>query len=99
MLLILEILLTIAAWRKGWKSRALLPMGFVLFIAFVIGLSIGVSGTNVESTYGVLVLLDLLGVVSLIVMASVAPKSAAEVTIPQPSEPVPAVPELPESQS
>lgn len=38
MLLLLEIVLTIAAWRRGWKALALLPLG----LAFAAGLALPV---------------------------------------------------------
>jgi hypothetical protein len=37
MLLILEVLLTVSAWRKGWGPKALLPLA--------IGIPLGVSVT------------------------------------------------------
>ncbi len=41
MLLILEIVLTIAAWRRGWKALALLPIvaafGTGLALPFIVG--------------------------------------------------------------
>ena len=68
MLLIAEIILTVFAWRKGWKWRALLPVG----IAFGIGLIIGASGGGV--TEGI-IFIDVAAVIALIVMVSKAPKS------------------------
>lgn len=44
MLLILEVILTISAWRRGWKGWALLPVAGGLFIAFLVGASSAASG-------------------------------------------------------
>lgn len=53
MLLILEVILTIFAWRKGWKWLALLPVGIVLILGLLIGFSIGISGGDVAPTTGI----------------------------------------------
>ena len=37
MLLIAEIILTIFAWKAGWKWLALIPIGVAFLIGFVIG--------------------------------------------------------------
>jgi len=37
MLLIAEIILTIFAWKAGWKWLALIPVGVAFLIGFVIG--------------------------------------------------------------
>ena len=42
MILILEIMLTAAAWRRGWRVLALVPIS----IAFITGLLIGSSGVE-----------------------------------------------------
>ena len=39
MLLLLEIWLTITAWRKGYKALALIPLGLAVLIGFSIGLN------------------------------------------------------------
>ncbi len=74
MLLILEIWLTAAAWRKGWKAMALLPMGIVLVTCLCIGLAVGAAGGNVDAAMGVAVVVELMGIVALAVMASVKPQ-------------------------
>lgn len=73
MFLIIEIILTVTAWRKGWRGWALLPMGIVLGIAFVIGVAIEASGGSVENVFGVAFMLDILGIVALIIMTAKAP--------------------------
>ena len=37
MLLVMEIMLTISAWKKGWKGFALLPLALVLLLAASLG--------------------------------------------------------------
>jgi len=65
-MLIVEIILTIAAWGRGWKWLSLLPLG----IAFGIGLIYGASGGNVEDM-GAIVLVDVAAIIALIVMTIV----------------------------
>lgn len=43
MLLILEIGLTIAAWKRGWKGWALLPWVIALVAAFTVSLVRGTA--------------------------------------------------------
>jgi peptidoglycan/LPS O-acetylase OafA/YrhL len=78
MLLIIEILLTIGAWRKGWRSRALLPLGIGLSAAFFIGLAVGASGGDTSSLAALCLPLDLIMIVVLAVMASHAPKAVEQ---------------------
>ena len=49
MLFIVEIILTVVAWRKGWRQRALLPMAIGVAAGFLIGAIVGLSGGSVES--------------------------------------------------
>ena len=72
MLLILEILLTISAWRKGYKGWALLPVGLALFIGFRLGLNdpeAAASGDLLDYIW-----IDILAVVILAVMNAAASK-------------------------
>ena len=71
MLIILEIILTITAWRKGYKAWALLPMGLAILIAFMIGAS---DPTLTEADLYSLVWLDILAIVALGVMIAAAKK-------------------------
>ena len=65
MILILEIILTIVAWNRGWKAQALIPVGVV----FVIGMIIGVLSGGNSDVIQTAILFDILGVVALLVMA------------------------------
>ncbi len=49
MILILEIILTINAWNKGWRWWALLPVAIVFGVAYIIGAVIGASGGTIEN--------------------------------------------------
>lgn len=75
MLLILQIWLTVVAWRKGWRSRALIPVGVSLTGALVIGLAVGAGGGSFQQVAPVLVLLDLMTVAVLIGLTRRAPRS------------------------
>jgi len=86
MLLILEIALTVAAWRKGWGLRALLPLAFAFGLAFIMGVVGGASGGSVSDLTVPCFLCDLGAVIALIVMTRRAP--AAE--DPHHSTPLPA---------
>jgi len=68
MLLILEILLTIFAWRKGWKWFALLPLGIGVVISFLIGIIVGASGGSVDTAKGIGLVFDILVIIILVVM-------------------------------
>lgn len=68
MLLIVEIILTIFAWKKGWRWLSLIPLGLALLIGMVIGLS---GATNLSFIY----IIDILAIVALIIMNVKAPKS------------------------
>lgn len=43
-MLIVEIILTIVAWRNGWRGWAILPLVIILFMGFMIGLISGAMG-------------------------------------------------------
>jgi len=72
MLLIAEIILTIFAWRKGWKWLALLPLA----IAFTIGMIIGFT-SGIDGNLGVAAALDIAAIIALIVMIA-KPKKIKE---------------------
>jgi hypothetical protein len=71
MLLIVEIVLTVIAWRRGWGAHALLPLVFALVggTAFV-----AVTGASVGVAFAVGLLLDLAVFVALVVMAITGPR-------------------------
>jgi hypothetical protein len=59
MLLVLQIVLTIAAWLRGWKGWALLPLGIAVGVGFLIGLYMGESGVSDDIFYMVSLMIDL----------------------------------------
>jgi hypothetical protein len=73
-MLIVEIILTVFAWRKGWKAWALLPVGIALAIGLLIGFSVGASGGNAESVRGIGIFLDIVAIGVLIYMTAKGPK-------------------------
>jgi hypothetical protein len=75
MLLIAEIVLTIFAWKRGWRWYALIPLGLCLLIGFILGASISSSGGSINDLNGASVVLDVIAVIVLIVLCSVKPKS------------------------
>ncbi len=78
MFLIAEILLTIFAWRNGWKWLSLLPVGIAMVIGLIVGMGIGASGGSVDAVKGFVVIFDILAIIALIVMVSKKPKDKTE---------------------
>lgn len=58
---LIEIILTVIAWNRGWRWKALIPIG----IGFFIGVLIGLSGQGVHYAY----LVDFIIILALLVMA------------------------------
>jgi hypothetical protein len=79
MLLILEIILTIFAWRRGWNWLALLPVGIVLALAFLIGLSVGASGGDASTVIGIALILDISAIIALVIMICIPKKEKEEI--------------------
>lgn len=77
MLLILEIILTVAAWRRGWKAWALTPIAIGLSIGFMLGFVIGASGGSMDGVVAVGLLLDLTVVGTLVAMVA-SPRTAEQ---------------------
>jgi hypothetical protein len=70
LLLIVEVLLTVAAWRKGWKGWALLPWAVCFFTVFIGGAFIGAAGGPVDEA-AIMGLGTLLEIVLLIIPLAV----------------------------
>ena len=73
MILIAELVLTIFAWRRGWKWYSLLPVGCALVVGLIIGFIIGFSGggqaeLNAIKPLGLMI--DLLAIGALIFMVA-----------------------------
>ena len=46
MLLILEVILTVVVWRRGWRWKALLPSAVGFLVAFWMGVACAASGLS-----------------------------------------------------
>lgn len=68
-MLIIEIILTIVAWRKGWNWLALIPTG----VAFCIGLLLGATASQGNVDVMSVIIWDILAIVALVVMVAVNP--------------------------
>lgn len=72
MFLIIEIVLTIIAWIRGWKWRSLIPIGSAVFIGFFLGALWTLFGGDPfsSSLTGWVLILDLIVIGILIYMVS-----------------------------
>ena len=90
LLLIVEILLTVAAWRKGWKGWALLPWAVCFYTLFIGGVFIGAAGGHVDQAtmtgLGILLEITLL-IIPLAVMSLWAPRKK-QVQMPESAQTV-----------
>jgi hypothetical protein len=77
-MIIIEIILTIVAWRKGWRWLALIPVS----VAFCIGIVIGSSGGPIDPL--TLVIWDILAIIALVVMVVVKPSNNKPIEPPTP---------------
>ena len=77
MLLLLEIWLTITAWRKGYKALALIPLGLAVLIGFSIGLNNPELAENGDAFS--FVWIDILAIVVLGIMIALAKTSEEDV--------------------
>lgn len=74
MLLIIEIFLTVAAWRNGWRALALLPLGVTVLFGFLLGAAVQASGGSIQAAYPVAFLADLINLGVLIGLSTRAPR-------------------------
>ena len=68
MLFIIEIMLTVSAWRKGWKGWVVLPWLALLLIASVLG----ANAASEEEAFGLGLVCDIVLIVVLGIMAATA---------------------------
>ena len=66
--LIVEIVLAIVAWRRGWKAWALLPLGAGVVLAFIVGFIIGLSDEGDDFPVEAFAIFDLVIIVVMIIM-------------------------------
>ena len=78
MLIVIQIILTVVAWKRGWKVKSLLPIGIGMVLAFGIGLPAALAGVPEHNILMPLLLIDLGMLVSIIVMIFRKPKKDNE---------------------
>jgi hypothetical protein len=78
--LIIEIILTIVAWNRGWRWFALIPLGVGVLLGLIIGLIGGSMGQTADDLSWVIVF-DAIVIIALIIMCFTKPKSASETSI------------------
>ncbi len=86
--MIIEIVLTVIAWRRGWKWWALIPLGAAVSIAFSVGFVIGMLGGSAGPVMPFFMLLDigcLLALIILIVLPPERKEKAAPEASPMPA--------------
>ncbi len=76
MILVIEIMMTVSAWKRGWKGWALLPMIIGLFLAFFMGAAMADADEGSIIAMGLMV--DIGIMVALGVMIASRPKVGEE---------------------
>ena len=76
-MLLIEIGLAVAAFRRGWRWRVLWPFAAAYGSAFFVGVGIAAGGGSAEGIAPVAVLIEIALLVSLVVMAVRAPHRTA----------------------
>jgi len=72
--IIIQIVLCIIAWNRGWKGRALIPLGIGIAFALIVGIATGASGGNANDL-GWLVIFDVIVDIILLIMCFIPPKT------------------------
>ena len=72
-MLLLEIILAVVAFRKGWRWRAFLPIAIGFGMGMLIGAAVGASGGSLAEVMPLAVLVDIVVLVTLGVMVGRAP--------------------------
>lgn len=88
MLLVLEIFLTVIAWRKGWKGWALLPTGITMLFGILLGAAVEAPGGSPQAAYPVAFLADLGNVAVLVGLSTRAPRHIQPQEIAAPATPI-----------
>jgi hypothetical protein len=76
MLLALELLLTVAAWRRGWGARALIPLASCLAVSFLLGMAVAMTGGSPDRLLPLGLILDL-GLLGVLASMAFRPRVAA----------------------
>lgn len=77
MILMIEILMTVNAWKRGWKAWALMPIIIGVMTAFLVGVSMAEAGDD-GSFMALGLMVDLGIITSLGVMIASRSKKAVE---------------------
>jgi len=77
MLLLLEIALTVSAWKAGWGARALIPAAVALAFGMLLGAATGATEGALAGgqAVGLFLFLDFLLIGALAVMSRTAPSA------------------------
>lgn len=82
-MILLELILVIVTWRRGWRWWSLLPWACAYVLAFSIGFAMGAAGVRGQEAYLVLGgVLEIFLIIALIVMAVIGRKK----NLPPPQE-------------
>jgi hypothetical protein len=68
----LQILFLIGAWKRGWKAKALIPIGVAIAVVVVMA----AAGVPVDGKEPVVLVPDVLSTIALAVMCAIRPASA-----------------------
>jgi hypothetical protein len=82
-MLIIEFILTIFAWRNGWKWRSLIPVGIAMLIALSVGFGIGAAGGSINGTLPSLIFVDFCAIIALVILICKKPKSLVKTEEPK----------------
>ena len=74
-LLLIQIVLTVIAWRKGWKWYSLIPLLGAIFIGLIIGISVGSNGGSVNNVQGLTIFLDIVTTIILAILCVKSPNN------------------------
>lgn len=67
---IIEIGLTISAWKRGWGWKALIPIVLTCCISFGGGFMVGLRGGSIMDYWPMFIGLDVLCIIALLVMVT-----------------------------
>jgi hypothetical protein len=73
MFLFIEVVLTIFAWRNGWRWKALLPLGIGLVLGSYLAVIVAFSGGTTDTTWTIV--FDIAASIVLIIMCDKKPKT------------------------
>jgi peptidoglycan/LPS O-acetylase OafA/YrhL len=74
---VLQFLFLIGAWKRGWKARALIPIGVAIALVFIMA----ASGVPTDGRDPIIYIPDLVSTVALGIMCLVRPASAPAPTV------------------